>query len=167
LTGIANYAPDEVNVLVAGIIPISGFTNGSFIRINKMMQPFESRRTADGRVMRLYNRDATYEVALTLHSASPSNDVLTKLWQLDEITQKGKFPLLIKDQSGSDLFFSTTTWIEQVPVMDKDVTINDKIWVLKSSQAFINIGGNASASSLIQDLINTATSALPTLEGIL
>lgn len=162
-----SYNPDEVNVLVAGFVPISGFVDGTFVEITKDVMPFSSKRTSDGTVSRLYNNDATYTVMLRLHSGSPSNDALTKLWQLDEITQMGKFPLLIKDQSGTDLFFSTTTWVEQVPGMIKSVSVDERIWVLRSSQAFINIGGNQEVSSLINDIVNIATSALPTLGGIL
>lgn len=163
---IASYNPDSVNALVAGFIQLSGFVDGTFIDIVKDVMPFTSARTADGMVSRKYNNDQTYTIAITLHNGSPSNDVLTKLWQIDEITQRGKFPLLIKDHSGTDLFFSTTTWIEQLPSMTKDVTITGRTWVLRSSQAVINIGGNQEVSSLLDDLVNAATSALPILEGV-
>ena len=114
----------------------------------------------------MYNNDQTYTVQITVHSGSRTNDILTKLSQIDEIIQKGKFPLLIKDHSGTDLFFSTSTWIEQYPDMVKSAGIDERIWVLISSQAFINVGGNQDASSLLRDLINIASSAAPILNGI-
>lgn len=162
-----NYCPDEVNVLVAGFIPLQGFVDGTFISVTKSIQPFQSQRTADGTVSRLYNRDATYDIAITLVNSSGSNDVLTKLWQLDEITQRGKFPLLIKDLSGTDLFFATTAWIEQTPAMVKSVSTDERTWMLKASQAYINVGGNEDVSGILNDLTNLAASALPTLEGVL
>lgn len=164
---IFNYCPDEVNVLLAGFINISGFVDGTFVDISKDVVPFSSVRTADGTVARMYNNDQTYTITLTLHCGSSSNDLLTKLWQLDEITQKGKFPLLIKDFSGSDLFFSTTTWIEGVPTISKSNGIDSRIWVLRSSQAVINVGGNTNPSGLLQDITNLAISSLPAIEGIL
>lgn len=164
---IANYCPDEVNVLLAGFINISGFVDGTFVDISKDVVPFSSVRTADGTVARMYNNDQTYTITLTLHCGSSSNDLLTKLWQLDEITQKGKFPLLIKDFSGSDLFFSTTTWIEGIPSISKSNGIDSRIWVLRSSQAIINVGGNTNPSGLLQDITNLAISSLPAIEGIL
>lgn len=164
---IFNYCPDEVNVLLAGFINISGFVDGTFVDISKDVVPFSSVRTADGTVARMYNNDQTYTITLTLHCGSSSNDLLTKLWQLDEITQKGKFPLLIKDFSGSDLFFSTTTWIEGIPAISKSNGIDSRIWVLRSSQAVINVGGNTNPSSLLQDITNLAISSLPAIEGIL
>lgn len=164
---IFSYNPDEVNVLVAGFVPISGFVDGTFVEVVKDIVPFNSRRTADGTVSRLYNNDATYTITLRLHSGSPSNDVLTKLWQIDEITQTGKFPILIKDQSGTDLFFSTTSWIEILPGMIKSTSVDERVWVLRSSQGYVNFGNNQEVSGLIQDIVNIATSALPTLGGVL
>lgn len=167
MAGIFNYNPDEVNVLLAGFIPLGGMVDGTFIEITKDVLPFSSARTADGTVSRLYNNDQTYTISLTLHSASEYNDVMTKLWQLDEITQMGKFPILIRDNSGTDLFFSTTTWIEGIPPIVKSTGIEGRTWLLRSSQAVINVGGNAEPSSLLQDIVNIASSALPIVEGIL
>lgn len=167
MAGIFNYNPDEVICLVGGILPVEGFVDGTFISINKDMMPFTSVKTADGQMGRLYQSDQTYTITLTLHCGSFSNDVLTKFWQLDEISQKGKFSLLIKDSSGSDLFFSTNTWIEGLPTLTKSASVDTRTWILRSSQAIINIGSNANEQSILQDLINIATGALPTLEGIL
>lgn len=162
-----SYCPEEVNVLVAGFIPITGFVDGTFINITKDVMPFTSVRTPDGTVSRMYNNDQTYTIEISLYNGSQTNDVLTKLWQVDEITQVGKFPILVKDNSGTDLFFSTTTWIEQTPSMAKSSTVDTRTWVLRSSQAVINFGGNENVSNLINDLVNIATSGLPILEGIL
>ena len=160
------YCPESVSMLAFGI-PLSGFVDGTFITVSKDMVPFTSVRTPDGTMARLYNRDQTYTITLTLHSGSDSNDVLTKLWQLDEITQRGKFPIFIKDGSGSDLFFSTTSWIEQLPTMAKSSSIDSRVWVMRSAQAVVNFGGNGSPSSILQDLVNLATSAFPAIEGVL
>lgn len=163
---LAHYSPEDITVLVAGILPLTGFVSGTFVNIAKDLQPFSSTRTSDGQVARLYNNDQTYTITITLHNTAESNEVLTKLWQIDEITQRGKFPLLIKDQLGSSLFFSTTSWIEGIPDTTYGDDITERTWTIRSSQAVINIGGNASASSLIEDLLNTVASAVPILEGI-
>lgn len=161
------YNPESVNVLLAGFINISGFVDGTFIDISKDVMPFTSIRTTDGMVGRLYNNDQTYTITLTLHCGSDSNSLLTKMWQLDEITQRGKFPLLIKDFSGSDLFFSTSTWIEGIPSIVKSNDVDTRTWVLKSSQAIINVGSNGEPSGLLEDIVNLATGSLTALEGIL
>jgi len=156
---LATYMPEEVTILLAGI-PVSGFIQGSFISVDKDVKPFTSKRTADGTVSRMYNNDQTYTITLTLYSGSDSNQLLTRLWQLDEITQRGKFPLMIKDGSGSDLFFSTTTWIEGIPSLVKSNQYEPRAWTLRSSSAIINIGGNGDAESILNDIVSIAASAL-------
>jgi hypothetical protein len=167
MTQLATYIPEEVNVLIGGLLPISGFVDGTFLEVRKDIIPFSSTRTPDGTVARLYNNDQTYTITLTLYSGSDSNDVLTKFWQLDEITQRGKFPLMIRDSSGSDMFFSTTTWIESPASIVKSNNFDSRTWVLRSSQAVINIGGNGDAASILGSLVNLAISAIPTIEGII
>ena len=166
MTTLANYSPEEVNCLAFGI-PLSGFSNGTFITINKDKIPYATTETPDGTIARLYTNSQTYTIALTFHRGSTSNDVLTKLWQLDEFTQKAKFTLLIKDLSGTDLFFSTNTWIEGIPSLVESTTFDSRTWVLRSSQAVMNVGSNKDASGILQDLINLATGAAPVIEGIL
>ncbi|MNQ65434.1 hypothetical protein D3C85_798880 [compost metagenome] len=127
---------------------------------------FSTARTSDGQVARLYSNDSTYTITITLQNTAESNDILTKLWQVDEISQMGKFPLMIKDQLGTSLFFSTTSWIESVPTMEYSTNISDRVWVIRSSQAVINFGANQERSSAIQDLANIVASSLPILEGL-
>lgn len=164
---VFNYAPDKVDVLIAGFIPLDGFVDGTFISIDKDVQPSTAARTPDGTVARVKNTDHTYTIKITLHIGSESNELLTKLWQLDEISEgKAKFPLIIKDHSGSDLFFSTTTWIEQVPTMIKSAGVDERVWTFRSAFAVINYGGNGDASSLLEDLTNSILSGVGGLVNV-
>lgn len=167
MADLATYIPAEVSVLVAGIIPLEGFVDSSFISVSKDVMPYGTQKSVDGRVSRIYNNDQTYTIRVTVYSGSSSNTVLTKLWQIDEITQRGKFPLLIKDGSGSDLFFSTNTWIEEIPSLVKSNDYEPRTWVMKSSQAVINLGSNNGESGLLEDLFNIGVASLPILEGVL
>jgi len=160
---IASYCPDIVDVLVAGFIKVDGFVDGTFVQIDKDEMPYSSIRMPDGTVSRKYNNSQTYTITITIHSAAEANNLFTKLWQIDELTQKGKFPLMVKDQSGSDLLFSTESWIEGIPSLTKSNAIDSRVWVIKSAYAVINIGGNEEQSDLVNDIVNIAASALPGL----
>lgn len=167
MSTLFNYNPEAVTALIAGFIPVEGYVDGTFINITKDVLPFTAVRTPDGTVARVYNSDQTYTIECTLHNGSTTNDLFTKLWLADEITSgKMKFPFLLKDNSGSDLFFSTTTWIEAPPAMVKSTTVDGRTWVLRSSFATINIGSNSEPSDLIEDLANTIIGALPALNGV-
>ena len=163
MTTLFNYCPESVNCLIAGFIPIEGFVDGTFISVDKDEMPYSSVRLPDGTIARKYNNSQTYTITITLHNGAETNNLLTKMWQVDEITQRGKFPLLIKDQSGSDLLFSTESWIEGIPRLTKSNAIDSRVWVIKSAFATINVGGNEEASNLLQDITNIAVSALPSL----
>lgn len=163
MTTLFNYVPESVQCLIAGFIPIEGFVDGTFISVDKDEMPYSSVRMPDGTIARKYNNSQTYTITITLHNGAETNNLLTKMWQVDEITQRGKFPLLIKDQSGSDLLFSTESWIEGIPSLTKSNAIDSRVWVIKSAYAVINIGGNEEVSSLLNDITNIAVSALPGL----
>lgn len=158
-----SYIPESVNCLIGGIIPVEGFVDGTFISVDKDEMPYSSVRMPDGTVARKKNNSQTYTITITLHNGAETNNLLTKMWQIDELTDRGKFPLLIKDQSGSDLLFSTESWIEGIPSMIKSNAIDSRVWVIKSAYAVINVGGNESPSDLINDIVNIASSALPGL----
>lgn len=160
------YDPSSVTCLVAGLLALDGFVDGSFITINKERQPFQSITTPDGTTARLHNEDSTYRVSITLHSGSSSNDFLTKLWLLDEVSERGKFPLMIKDGSGTDLFFSTTTWVEGVPQIVKSNGVDARTWILKSAFAVVNVGGNGEESDIVDDLLSLAAAALPSISDL-
>lgn len=167
MTTLATYSPEDVTILVAGIVPITGLAAGSFLTISKNMQPFTTQRTSDGQVARLYNNDQTYTISITLHSAAESNDVLTKISLLDQTLLKGKFPLFIKDTKGTSFFFSTTTWIEAEPDQEFSDEITTRTWILRSSQAVTNIGSNVEPSGMMDDLINTVAASAPIFAGLL
>lgn len=164
--GLSVYNPEEVVVVFAGITTLEGFPEGTFIEVKKDLNPFSSTRTSDGMHARVYHSDQSYSIYITLLSGSKSNDILTKAWLFEETAQRGKFPLFIKDFSGTDLFFSTTTWIEELPSLVKSNDWEQRTWVMKSSQGVINYGGNEEGSSTVTDLLNIASGALPILQDI-
>lgn len=164
---LQNYSPEDVTVLLAGVKPIQGFIDGTFVEIEKNTQTFQTYRSADGRIARKKDNDFSYTVRLTLMSTSASNDVLDYLAKVDQLTSMGKVPLIIKDQLGSTLFFSATTWVETIPTITFSTSIGERTWVLRSSQAISTVGGNEDASDLLEDTANIVLSSLPILEGLL
>lgn len=163
---IANYIPEDVTITVAGLLSLNGYADGTFVSIRKDTVPFASRRTADSVVSRLYTKDTTYTVEVTLYSGSSSNDALTKLYLADEITQMAKIPIMIKDSSGTSLFFSATAWIEDIPPLTLSNRFETRTWVFKATQAALNVGGNEERGSTIDSIVSIATAALPSLNGI-
>lgn len=162
---LATYIPEEVTCVLAGLLVLEGYVDGTFVTIDKDAPPYTTVYTPDGTTARVQNEDNKYTITFTLYGGSASNDVLTKLWQLDELTNMGKFPVFVKDNSGTDLFFSPTAWVKQVPSISKGSEYSDKVWVIQTSSGVVNFGNNEDAAGIVQDLINIATGALPSLTG--
>ncbi|MCK9530499.1 MAG: hypothetical protein M0R77_08060 [Gammaproteobacteria bacterium] len=152
---LGTYSPEDVTVLFGGVHQLSGFIDGTFISISKDEPSFSTRVSADGAPTRTFSSNPLYTVQLVLHSGSESNQVLSYALTVDEITKMGKFPLIIKDQLGSSLFFSLTSWIESKPDSDFSVSIEEREWTIKCSQVTFNVGGNDSPSSLGEDVLRT------------
>ena len=163
---LAHYSPEDVNVIIAGLIDLEGFTEGSFVSIRRDKPLFISRESADGQVSRTRVGGNTYTVELDLMSTSESNEMLTRLSLIDHSTHVVKFPLYIKDSLGSTLLFSTTAWIEQHPDTAFSTTVTSRKWMIKCSQATLHIGGNENPSSRMEDLTNGILGLAPSFRSI-
>lgn len=161
------YSPEDIIVSIGGVLKLSGFVAGTFLECSKDIQPYRSKRTPDGTTARIYVKDRNYTIRFTLAQSSESNDILTKIQQLDEITQMGYFPLLIKDNKGSSLLFAPTAWIEAVPILSYSQAIEGRTWELRATGCVTNIGGNEESDNLYQDLIKTVLSSTPTLGDVI
>lgn len=164
--GLWNFSASDIEVLLYGLHKVKGIPTGTFISVTKDVIPFQSMRTTDGTVYRKYTNDQTYSISLTLMAASPTNDLLTKLWLFDESTKMGKFPLMVKDNIGTSKFFSTTTWIENIPSLEFSDGMEVRTWNLRSSQGVINIGGSED-TSLAEDIATMALSGIPLIKSVL
>lgn len=167
MSNLLTYSPEDITILVAGVVPIDGYIDGSFLTIRKDISPFSSKTTSDGVFSRTYRNSQSYTVSITLHNLSASNEVLDALLKWDEITQTGKFPLIIKDQLGNSFFYSATSWIETPADMEYATSITERRWVIRCSQAIMSIGGNDSESDLLENLTRALVAASPTISGLL
>lgn len=161
-----SYSPEDVQVLIGGFYSVEGLADGQFVEVIKDVMPYTSTRSADGMLGRKHTKNNTYTINISVLAASPANDLFTRLWLADEITQKCKFPLLVKDSIGSGYFFSASTWFEVIPSLSYSTEMTNRTWGLRSNDGIIHIGGNDKPS----DILNTANlilSGLPLVQQIL
>lgn len=157
---IAHYSPEDITVLIGGLYQVSGFVAGSFVSISKARPVFVEKESADGYVTRTNGSSKFFRVTLTLSSVSDSNQVLSYLSRLDEITNSAKFPIIIKDQLGSSLFFGTDCWISSVPNLTFSENIDSREWVISCADSVMNVGGNYDDSQLPEDILNIGAGLL-------
>lgn len=146
--GVKTYDPNNVQIILGGA-PMSGFADGTFVSVASDENLYNKTVGADGEVSRarLNNKSAT--ITLTLKQTSSSNDVLSNYAALDQASDSGVFPLMIKEiGSGRTLLFTQAAWVEKFPDTAYSKDVEDREWTIATSQMNTFIGGNALSGSV-------------------
>ena len=117
----------------------------------------------DGTMSRIKSPDTGWRIELTLAQSSSANDILSTLWNVDKVTGMGKFPLMVKDGSGSTMFMAATAWIEEVPDIVFSGQMETRTWVLRATDVIANIGGNGDGD--LSSILGLTSSVLPILQN--
>lgn len=160
---ISTYSPKDVFVSLAGLHTVTGYADGTFVRITKDMKPFQKIRAMDGEIARMYSDDEGYRVEITLAQSSGSNNIFSMIHNVDAVTRMGKFPLLIKDGKGQTNFFAASAWIEQIPEVTFSNQMETRTWVFGCSGATMTIGGNG-VTGLLEDALLAGSASLALLK---
>lgn len=147
---IATYNPGEVDLHLAILYQVTGFSPNSLIKITKDESYFSTQKGGAGGVERFLNPDSTYTLEITLSQTSSSNSVLNALAILDHKSGVGAFPIFAKDSSGDSLFIATTCWIEGSAEASYGSDINERVWTIKCQEMVFGIGGNGDSNALDQ-----------------
>lgn len=139
------YAPSEVTVAIAGK-HLTGFADNAFVRITRENPLHTSKMAMDGSVSVTKQRYSKWTVTISLAQSSPSNnflDGLQKILTEKNITAFQFIPLIIKDNSGSTMFFAKEIWLDSVPEQTFGSDMNLRDWVITCNNVESIIGGNA------------------------
>jgi hypothetical protein len=137
------YDPDQIRVNLAGL-PLSGWADGEFVRIERESDAFDDVVGTDGEVTRSKTNDHRATVTLRLMQSSDSNDLLSSLYNLDRNSPNGAGvgPLLIRDAGGRSLFVAEKAWIRRPPDVVFDRTATEREWVIRCANLIETHGGN-------------------------
>lgn len=136
------YDPKQVAAIVGGNI-IGGFTDGTFIVVERNEDAFNLKVGVDGIGTRAKTNNKSGKVTFTLHQSSPSNDVLSALALTDENTGAGAVPFSMRDASGSSVAGALTVWIKRVANAEFAKEVSNRVWVLETEEINIFNGGNS------------------------
>lgn len=163
MASLLHYVPSSVSCTVAGFYTVEGFADGTFINITKNSKPFTTQRSMNGEVARIYRKDEQYIVELTLAQSSVSNNVLMAIYNIDTSTGLGKFPLMIKDGSGTTNFFALTAWIADIPQASFSNGMETRTWQIECSEVSYGLGGNGSETD-IENVLSQSSALLSLLK---
>lgn len=163
MSSLRNYSPSDVTITVAGLYSVTGYAEGTFVKITKDTQQVTTIRAMDGTMSRIKSPDTGWRIELTLAQSSSANDILSTLWNVDKVTGMGKFPLMVKDGSGSTMFMAATAWIEEVPDIVFSGQMETRTWILRATDVIANIGGNGDGD--LSSILGLTSSVLPILQN--
>ena len=139
--GVKTYSAADVSIIVGGI-PITGLADGTFVTIVRDNPSFTSLTGSDGEGARAQSSDKSGTITLTLMQTSASNDELSAIEALDELTRDGVVPVMVKDNSGRTVASAQTAWIEKPADIELGRELSNREWVLKTDNISMNVAGN-------------------------
>ena len=136
------YDPKKV-IIVFGSRQLTGMSEDDMVTITPNGEGMQVYSGADGDVARSIDPNATFEVTVSLSTASNSNVYLSNCFNHDRATGNGIAPLLIKDLSGSTLFVAPEAWVANLPEASRGRTIDTQEWTFNTGAVLEPIiGGN-------------------------
>jgi hypothetical protein len=137
------YDSDQYSASFAGI-PLAGFADGEWLRIERENQKFDDVVGTDGEVTRSKTNDDRATITIRLMQSSPVNDLLSAVYNLDGNTPGGAGvgPFLLRDQQGTTLITAESCWIAKAPDVSMDRTATEREWVLRCAKLIEFHGGS-------------------------
>lgn len=134
------FDPKDVTVTVDGKI-ITGFAE-EMVSAERENPQVDDLSGAQGDVARVITNDKRGIITISLLPTSPSNLILSDLMNLDGVNQANViFPLVIKDNRGSDLISAEDAWITQPPRTVYNKSIETREWTIRAAKLDMVIAG--------------------------
>ena len=138
---VRTYDPSKIIVTFGGV-PLSGFSEGTFVSIKRSGDVFTKVKGADGGIDRVNNCNYAFEVTFTCKQTTPTNEYLSGLLAADQLSNAGTLPLVVKDNLGSTIFTAMQAWIKKDPDVDFADKLSDRTWTFDTGPAVLLAGGN-------------------------
>lgn len=139
--GVKTYDPSKVSVSWGGI-PLSGFAEGSFIKVTPAEESWVKVVGSDGTVTRVRVKNDTAQVSVVLKQSSASNDYLSAVWKEDKKFGNRLEPFMLKDQMGTTKILAEQSWIVNCNSVECGKDLTNREWILDTGVVDLDIGGN-------------------------
>jgi hypothetical protein len=129
--------------------PIIGVAEGTFITVERSEDSFSTTTGSDGETLRVRNRNVSGTITFTLMQSSPSNDILSTAWQLDEKYGRGVAPFGMAELNGTTMAAGPNTWVQKPPTIERGKEASSCEWVLATDRLEMFVGGLPLIPSLL------------------
>lgn len=134
------YDPAFVGVTFKGI-PISGYADGTFIKIERNNPTFKQYVGARGEVSYVKSQDKTGKATLTLKADHPCNDLLSTVATQDELLGNGVGVFQMTQGGGATIALDPEARIEKPTHIERGKEMPTTEWVFLLSYATLFSGG--------------------------
>lgn len=136
------YDPKSTTLIVAGVV-VSGYADGSFIKVKRNKETFTQKVGAHGDVVDVRSTDKTGTITATILANSNTNDAFSALLAADELAPYGSMavPLMIKDANGTTLIAGSGR-IKKWPDIEFSVDEPSREWEFICSNLQFFVGGH-------------------------
>ena len=138
---LKTYSPRKVSVII-GAFTLEGLVDDSFVSAERSTDAFTKQLSNNGKATRIHSSDRSGMIKVTLQASSDSNDYLSALAIADDLSQIGTFPIIIKDNSGTDLATAPEAWIKKMPNLAKGKDLGKVEWDFECAELIIFLGSN-------------------------
>ena len=142
MSTFGNYDPGRITVVFNAVL-VQGYADGAFVKAERNNDTYSVSVGAGGDVTRVRSRDKTGQVTLTLQAESPTNDLLSALFEADEEFGISYGSLLIKDLNGTTLCVAEHAWIMKPAPIEYSNDAGTREWVIECADLKIFAGGTA------------------------
>lgn len=135
------YIPSKVYIEISGY-RVQGHVSAS---VSLDTPTFRTIKGIRGQAVRVRNSHTTGKLALTLLQTSPANDLFSDIAQKDIIWGTGRLTIVVKDESGSSLFFTDNAYINGFPTLDFSAVAGTREWTFNCLSIPLDqlvVGGN-------------------------
>lgn len=161
---VSSYSPLLVEASIFGI-PIDGFADGSFIRIQRDEEVSKFKKAMDGSQTVTLDDNGTYRITLTLMSSSPSNDWIHLIMKLYEKTGIEFIIPFTVTYGGKTILAATNTFFSVESSTEFDTAATNSEWTLVCPNAAYTKMGLVETSDTI-DKLQKLTSMIGIVSGL-
>jgi hypothetical protein len=136
-----NFDPKRWAIIVAGV-PVVGLASDSMITVKRSEDSYTKYVGVLGEVTRSRQHNKTGEFTFKLMQSSPLNDVFSGLLLLDNMSNAGVVPIVLKDFNSTTILTCGEAWIRKNPDYELGKDMKEIEWTFDAADLDEFFGGS-------------------------
>lgn len=158
MSKISFVDPSEFRLNIMGV-NVEGFSEGTFININREAPTFTQKRSLKGSTQVRKNKNSYYNFTFTLNNGVSANTWLHTIYKMQESYGIAfPIPVLFKDKLGTSTFFCKAAYLQE-PSSSYGTDNDTREWTLICNSVSNVIGSNQ-ADDKLSKILSTISASI-------